>query len=195
MIRNVSDSQTDILRDILDLHLPGQATFDLDPCYGPGSFYKYGTVPIPRHCWDVLPQAEHVEARNVLSLKDGGERYASIIFDPPFLHAHGKNSAVGNRYQSYANQKALWAFYVEALHAMREALVPGGILVWKCQDIVESGKQVWNHCKIWELCRDNGMYPMDLFVLVARNRIVGHNHKKQQHARKFTAYFWVFKKT
>lgn len=38
-----------------------------------------------------------------------------------------------------------------------------------------------------------GLYPKDLFILLAKNRIIGYNHAKQKHARKFHSYYWVFK--
>jgi hypothetical protein len=40
----------------------------------------------------------------------------------------------------------------------------------------------------------NGFYTKDLFILVAKTRMIGHNHKIQKHARKFHSYFLVFVK-
>ena len=41
----------------------------------------------------------------------------------------------------------------------------------------------------------HGFYPRDMFILLAKNRIIGHNHKNNQsHARKYHSYFWVFEK-
>ncbi len=39
-----------------------------------------------------------------------------------------------------------------------------------------------------------GFINKDLFILLAKNRIIGHNHGNQKHARKFHSYFIVFKK-
>lgn len=192
MIRNVSESQDEILENIIALHIPGG--FEVDPCYGKGAFYKSGRIQRPSLCLDVIPSESSVEMGDVQQLHKRVRDVRAIVFDPPFIHSHGKGSAIGNRYQSYVNQKALWAFYERAFAAIYTTLRPGGILVWKCQDIIESRKQVWNHCKIWELCTARGMTALDLFVLVAKHRITGHNHAAQQHARKFTSYFWVFKK-
>lgn len=192
MIRNVSESQDEILESIMTLYCP--RGFDLDPCFGQGAFYKSGRIPRPAQCFDLIPQHEGVETADVRNLPLYPGTSEAIIFDPPFVHAHGRGSVMGNRYQSYSTQKVLFRFYERAFEELLRVLRPGGILVWKCQDIVESGKQVWNHVMIHVLCTSRGMTAKDLFVLVARHRMAGHNHKRQLHARKFTSYFWVFKK-
>ena len=39
---------------------------------------------------------------------------------------------------------------------------------------------------------DIGFYPKDLFILLAKTRL--NDGRKQQHARKFHSYFWIFEK-
>ena len=40
-----------------------------------------------------------------------------------------------------------------------------------------------------------GFYPKDLFILLAKNRVVADwQVKNQKNARKFHSYFWVFQK-
>ena len=40
-----------------------------------------------------------------------------------------------------------------------------------------------------------GFYPKDLFILLAKNRLVADwQVKNQKNARKFHSYFWVFEK-
>jgi hypothetical protein len=119
---------------------------------------------------------------------------ASIVFDPPFIHARGEASIIGRRFADQRSQHALRALYHAALAEFYRVLKPKGILVFKCQDIVESGRQVMNHCHIWQMANGLGFLDRDLFILVAKSRIVGHNHGRQQHARKFHSYFWVFEK-
>ena len=47
LIKSVSYSQTEILRNILTLHVPG-GVIDCDPTYSTGGFYRDGTIPPPR---------------------------------------------------------------------------------------------------------------------------------------------------
>jgi hypothetical protein len=71
---------------------------------------------------------------------------------------------------------------------------PGGLLVWKCQDIVESGKQNWNHCDIRSNAQTAGFIAEDLAILIRKSMPRGHNHNNPQHFRKVHSYFWVFRK-
>jgi hypothetical protein len=118
----------------------------------------------------------------------------SVVVDPPFIHAPGKESVIGNRFSGYKSQRELFEMYVKSAMEIDRVVKRGALIVWKCQDIVESGKQVWNHVKVYELGCNLGWKAEDLFVLVAGNRMVGHNHSRQVHARKFHSFFWIFRK-
>lgn len=194
IISTVSNNQQAILRAILDLYIPTQQ-FDLDPTYSKGAFYDDVKVPCPRFRSDLSPQTDNVMAADcrTLPMFESASLH-SIVFDPPFIHAHGKESEIGNRFSSYPTQHALRAMYMASLVEFYRLLKTGGILVFKHQDIVESGKQVWNSHYIWQMATGLGFEQVDLFILVAENRMIGHNHHEQQHARKFHSYFGVYKK-
>ena len=71
----------------------------------------------------------------------------------------------------------------------------GGILIFKCQDKVSSGKQYMSHVFIVNTAVETGFYPKDLFVLLAKNRLVADwQARNQKHSRKFHCYFIVFQK-
>ena len=53
-----------------------------------------------------------------------------------------------------------------------------------------------SHVFVMDTAVETGFYPKDLFVLLAKNRLVADwQTKNQKHARKFHCYFWVFQKT
>lgn len=118
----------------------------------------------------------------------------SAVVDLPFIHAPGKASVMGQRFSGYPSQKALNVLHWEASHQIALAMQPGGLVVWKCQDIIESSKQVWNHIKIHMHATAVGLHAEDLFILHRRAAVVGWNHTKQQHARRTHSYFWVLRK-
>ena len=192
MIGTVNDDQGQILFDIITLHnnlLP----FEVDLSWGNGGFWKNPRAPIlPKIRMDLLPTGNLIADVEFLPFKS--RSLHSVVFDPPFIHAPGKDSIMGKRFSGYPSQKALMAMYRRAGSEIYDALAPGGLLVWKCQDIVESGKQVWNHCKIIDWCGYLGFELIDLFILTASNRPVGHNHGRQVHARKHHSYFLCFRK-
>lgn len=193
IIGTVSTNQHEILRHVLGLYLPEQSTFALDPTYGAGAFYK--EIPPPELRFDLYPRTSDVKEADSRDLPLADASVPSIIFDPPFIHAHGKNSIMGQRYGSYHSQKYLREMYHDSLMEFYRVMEPGGILVFKCQDVVESGKQVLTHCYVWQMAEAVGFETLDMFVLVNTNApLKGWNHTKQYHARKNHCYFFVFRK-
>jgi hypothetical protein len=177
-----------ILDAINQLYLDGQG-IELDPMFGQGGFYK-GSLPVPRYIGDINGQTGvHIDARY---LPFTGATIRSMILDPPFMHAQGKDSALA-RYATYKSQRELQRLYAQLIAEASRVLAPGGVLVFKTQDTVESGKQVWSHIYVYMAAVALGFEVLDLFILPAKSRLTGHNHQRQVHARKWHAYFWVFR--
>jgi len=125
-----------------------------------------------------------------------------MIFDPPFLATSGKSlkecsgNIINKRFGVYANEYLLHQFYVDSLKEAHRVLKPYGILIFKCQDKVSSGKQYISHVFIANEAVKCGFYPKDLFILLAKNRLIADwQRKNQKHARKYHSYFWVFEKS
>jgi len=120
------------------------------------------------------------------------------MFDPPFIAAIPKNQPMGiisQRFGYYRNiQHELWDMYHKALTEFYRILKANGVLIFKCQDTIDSCKQYFSHVEIINYAIKLGFYPKDLFVLLAKNRLVSPSQRKQQHARKFHSYFLVFLK-
>lgn len=85
--------------------------------------------------------------------------------------------------------------YSDMLAEAYRVLKPDGILIFKCQDKVSSGKQYMSHVYIMNEAVRIGFYPKDLFILLAKSRLVADWQKRnQRNSRKFYSYFWVFQK-
>lgn len=196
MITNFRGDQNEVLRSILNLYLPGSSTFDADITYGSGGFYK-GGIPRPPICFDKQPRFNFVVEANSTELDKHVplSSLRSIVYDPPYIHAPGKESIMGQRFGGYKSYKERDADYIETLASAHKVLKENGILVFKCQDIVEGGRQYFNHCKVWYWATENGDWEVeDLFMTHNPRVIKGWNHGVQQHARKVVCYFWVLKK-
>ena len=144
---------------------------------------------------------EFGDSRN-LPLPSGSLR--CIMFDPPFLAATGKSlqsedkntAIIAKRFGVYPDEKALHQFYTDSLKEGYRLLSDGGIFIFKCQDKVSSGKQYMSHVFIANEAIKIGFYPKDLFILLAKSRVIANWHlKNQKNARKFHCYFWVFEKS
>lgn len=196
MITTVSNSQSRILDCIRVLHNQGRP-FQADLTFGNGGFWKDG-IAEPWIKSDLVEGSHRLTGQNLICdvrcLPFGDRSLQSVVFDPPFIHAPGKTSVMGNRFGGFKSQAALFQMYKESLTEIHRVLAPKGLLVFKNQDIVESGKQVYNHIRVYQVALVLGFDPIDLLVLVNLNRPIGHNHGRQVHARKTHSYFWVFRK-
>lgn len=200
MIKSVSYDQGEILRNILELYVPDRR-IDLDCTYSSGNFYRGTGISVPPLRFDTEPRggALYGDARR-LPLGDG--MVGCMVFDPPFLATTGSSMAAGTgnrinrRFGVYPSERALFQFYRDALKEAHRVLKNGGILIFKCQDKVSSGKQYMSHCFVYSEAVRAGFYPKDLFILLAKNRLVANWQKKnQRHARKYHSYFWVLEKS
>lgn len=191
IIKSISYDQEELLRNIVDLHLDGRS-FECDPTYSKGIFYRH--IPEPKYKFDLVAQVEEVIEADARSLPLPDESLSSIMFDPPFLAQSGKGSKIKDRFGDYPTIEALWQFYEDAMREFYRILKPKGVLVFKCQDTVDSGKNYFSHVEIMNRAAVIGYHPKDLFILLAKHRMGQWNMKKQQHARKHHSYFWVFEK-
>ena len=201
LISSISYDQIEIIENILKLHTKDN-TIDCDPTYSKGNCYKNGKIKEPKYKFDVNPQTEDTikaDARN-LPLDDNSVN--CIMFDPPFLATTGKsitandnNNFINKRFGVFPNEKELHQFYIDSMKEFYRILKDDGILIFKCQDKISSSKQYLSHVFIINEAIKIGYYPKDMFILLAKTRIVADwQVKNQKNARKFHSYFLVFQK-
>ncbi len=200
MIKSISYDQGKIIRDILNLHVP-EHKIDCDPTYSKGIFYTNTSIETPRYKFDILPYNDTVIYADCRNLPLDNCSLNCIMFDPPFLATTGKSlkeengNIINKRFGVYSNEKELHQFYIDSMKEFYRILKDKGILIFKCQDKVSSGKQYMSHVFIMNEAVKLGFYPKDLFILLAKSRIVADwQLKNQKNARKFHSYFWVFQK-
>ena len=202
MITSINYSQTDIIQNIIQLYIP-QGKIDADVTYSKGVFYKNGNIQEPQYKFDINPQTVDTVQADCRNLPLPDNSINSLMFDPPFLATTGKslstqenNNLILRRFGYYRNEKELHKFYQDALNEFNRVLINNGILIVKCQDKISSGKQYLSHVFIINQAIEQGFYPEDIFILLAKSRIVADwQIKNQKHARKFHSYFIVFRKS
>jgi len=191
IISSISYNQEEIIRNIIKLYCPDG--IECDPTYSRGVFYKH--IPEPFYKFDIAPQHEDVVEADCCNLPLGGSSIGSIMFDPPFVggsRKDGKPGIIKTRFGYYKNIPLLWEMYWNALNEFYRVLKQDGVLVFKCQDSIESSKQYLSEYKIINMAIKIGFYPKDKFILLARHRMISPSQKRQQHCRKFHSYFLVF---
>lgn len=175
----------------------------MDATYSKGNFYKSTGISQPTYCYDIKPINNTIQYGDSRSLPLQNNALNCIMFDPPFLATTGKslkeeqvNNIINKRFGVYPSESELHQFYIDSLKEAYRILTDKGILIFKCQDKVSSGKQYMSHVFIMNEAEKIGFYPKDLFILLAKNRLVAEwQIKNQKNARKFHSYFWVFQKT
>lgn len=160
---------------------------DCDLTYSIGNFYKNSGIESPKYKFDINPQVNGVlyaDSRNI-PLKDS--TINCIMFDPPFLATTGKslvedknNNKINKRFGVYPSETELHQFYIDSLKEVYRILTNNGILIFKCQDKISSGKQYMSHCFIYNEAVKIGFYPKDLFILLSKNRLVADWQLKNQ---------------
>ena len=195
VVRTVYTDQHEIIRSIDKLYL--KQGVECDPTYSKGVFYRGAGISQPKYKFDLYPQTEDTVQASADNLPLENGVLSNLMFDPPFMAGFTKpkpTGLMGNRFHGFRYIPDLWKWYDACLVEFYRVLKPKGVLVFKCQDTVSSGKNWFTHVYVMNRAVDAGFYPRDMFVLTAKNRIIGHNHGNQKHARKFHSYFWVFEK-
>lgn len=201
IVKSVSYDQGEIIRNILKLYVPSR-TIDCDPTYCIGSFYKNTGISTPRLKFDIEPQLKDVVQADCRSLPLEDGSLDCIMFDPPFLATKGASlekddtsNKINKWYGVYDNEKELHRMYVDSMAEFYRVLRRDGVLIFKCQDKMNSRRQYYSHIFIQNEAVKLGFYPEDLFILLAKQRIMANwQVAKQKHARKYHCYFWVFRK-
>ena len=200
LIKSIGYDQGEIIRNILRLHVP-EGKIDCDPTYSTGAFYNGTGVDPPELCFDIKPQAEGVIEADARHLPMDDCSVSCMMLDPPFLATTGKSlvegtgNRINRRFGVYPDEKSLHQMYRDIIREAYRVLKKDGILIFKCQDKVSGGKQYLSHVFVINTAVETGFYPKDLFVLLAKNRLVADwQLRNQKTARKFHCYFVVFQK-
>ena len=198
IIKSISYDQDELLQWIKTLYLPNG--IDYDPTYSKGNFYKH--IEEPKFKSDLSPQTNDMFKCNCNCLPIKDESFNSIVFDPPFVGACPATEdtrhwgIIKKRFGFYKTIEDLWYMYSKAMKEFYRVLKDDGILVVKCMDTILSSKQYLSHNFLINEGYLIGFYPIDLFILLARNKLIGWTNKTgQKHCRKFHSYFVIFKKT
>lgn len=201
MIKSISYDQAEIIKNILKLHTK-TGRIDCDTTYSKGAFYKNTGIDKPYYKFDIIPTVDGVVYADARNLPLENNSIECMMFDPPFLattgaslKANSNSNKINKRFGVYPSETELHKFYVDSLKEAHRVLKENGILIFKCQDKVSSGTQYMSHVFIANEAAKAGFYAKDLFVLLAKNRLVADwQLRNQKNARKFHCYFWVFQK-
>jgi hypothetical protein len=189
---------SDLFAEVARLHI-SKGDLVWDATYGKGAFWNKTDRAQYQLITSDLTTPSNVQCDN-LRPPFADKSFDCVIYDPPYLYNHSNTikESIAQQYQNNALQRKtnrdVLDMYNEFAAVSLRLLKKSGILIVKCQDVIESNKQRWNHMLIKEETELIGFIMIDLFVLIIPQKPAirwDHQHK----ARKNHSYFLVFQKT
>lgn len=210
VIRNIGFDESEIIKNILDLHANGSDTFDADFTASKLNFYKKRKgwkykIPTPQYLYDVFPLSDDiVKIEPFHKIPVENKKFDSICIDLPFVVSPktcksmldgSKSSITAKRFASWYPAKEGYYNMYWWLKEAERTLRNGGIIAYKMQNTISGGLEL-AFIPYAIICAESlGLYFVDEFVLEAKHRLISAGKiKKQKHARKYTATWLVFKK-
>lgn len=169
-----------------------------DVTYGKGAFWnKVDLENITLLKSDIHPREDDVKEMDFTRLDYADESIDVHVLDPPYMHTPGKPQ-LNEQYRNAETTRGMYhgdimaQMYAKALAEARRVLKKKGLALVKCQDEIQSGKQLWSIREIMSLGELMGFYVKDLAVLVRTDKPpVQH---KQQHLRRRHSYLVILQK-
>lgn len=193
-IKSFSFSQDEILSNILHLYIHTE-TYECDLTYSIGIFYKHLSQPAMK--FDKYPQSKDVRLlEEAYSLPDNSLN--SIVCDLPFIvRGHGTKNNAGQlveRFDYFTTAEEAYKANLEMINLAYNKLKRGGYFVMKSMDVRCKSHTIWLNAYIQVEAVKKGFVMEDLFILASKSRMLYYRGEKQNHARKYHSYFFVFRK-
>jgi hypothetical protein len=190
----IQGNSSDVLPPILELYVQSGARI-LDCTYNKGTFWKKaGNYQPIRSDLGVFPNLDVRADLARLPFRNGS--LDVLVLDPPY----GNMSTVArtdHMQGPYALKMVrtptdVMDLYRDGIDEAERVLSPGGVLIVKCQDAVNSGRQVWFSVKIYNYAIMCSFEGIDRFHQLPHNR-PHMRHNTQKHSRKWGSTWWVFR--
>ena len=185
----------ELIRNVCDLYVKDGDTV-ADVTYGNGAFWKStDTDRFNLMASDILTCKD--APYDLTDLPYGDASLEHFVLDPPYMHTPSK-PMVDKRYRNSETTLAMYhgdimaKLYAGGMIEARRTLKNRGMLWVKCQDEIQSSKQVWSHIELYNMALAFGFYAKDMFVLLSNSQPPV--QAKQQHARRNHSYLWIFEK-
>jgi hypothetical protein len=187
-------TNADLLPHILGLYVK-EGSVIADVTYGFGVFWRQ--VDTSRYTLlasDLMEGLAPVTA-DFKSLPYEDRSIDALVLDPPYMHDGSTVAkAIDSRYQNNTkpntSHESVIRLYAGGVLEAARVLKKKGIIVVKCQDETESGKQCLSHVELIKLLELFGYQIIDLFILVQSSTPIL-QVKEQQSARKNHSYALV----
>ena len=185
-----------LLAQVASLYFrPGDRIADVT--FGTGRFWcKLDLTQYDFHASDLLTVPEHPYDFRCLPYRC--DDFNVHVFDPPYMHNPPTQRYMDADYRNYDTTKGfshddIIQLYRDGMVEGHRILKPGGLMLIKCKDEMENGRQRMSHIEIHGIAvNELGMDVQDLFIVTPPRLLLRFRHNG--HARKNHSYLWVFRK-
>lgn len=194
---SVSESQTDILKTILAIHLPKRKNFQCDLTAWKLGFYKNG-VPKPLYCYDKYASILNNDEVRDLSYFEADWHdgtFENIVIDLPCSVEAASTKSRFDVSTHFSSLPELLQEHEKMLLLAYRKMQTDGILVYKTMDFTFQNTPYWLSDEVLRMAREIGFELADKYIYIDPK------HSKIDRRRtRFTAsvpahaYFFVFRK-
>jgi phage N-6-adenine-methyltransferase len=164
----------------------GQGVFWKEIDLGQYEFHPSDLLTVPEHPYDFR------------SLPYRSEDFDVHVLDPPYIHNPRARRHLEGDYRNYETTRGFC--HDDIIRLFRDGMIEGyrilkfgGLMLVKCRDEIESGRQRMSHIEIHAIAvGELRMEVQDLFVLMQKQPPLPFG--RLQHARRNHSYLWVFRK-
>jgi hypothetical protein len=171
-VRSVHGNNADLLAAAVRLYVATGAKV-LDATWGHGVFWRrFGANKRFTLIGSDIRRLPNIAVvADLRALPFAADSFDTVVLDPPYVHTGPGHHYLDHRYGNTATTPVhshadIVALYAAGMREARHVLKIGGILMVKCADEIESGRQRWTHIEIHAIAREQGYRDRDLLVLV-----------------------------
>lgn len=194
---SVSESQTDILKAILAIHLPKRDRFQCDLTAWKLGFYKNGLLK-PIQCYDKyasLLKNDFVKDLSEFEKDWSDGTFENIVIDLPCSVNLPSTKSRFDVSTHFSSLEELLVEHEKMLQLSYRKMQINGILVYKTMDFTFCGTSFWLSDEVIRMAKEIGFELIDKFIYTdPKHKKIDRRRTRYTAAVPAHAYFFVFKK-
>lgn len=194
---SISESQTDILKTILAIHLHKREKFQCDLTAWKLGFYK-GGLETPTHCYDkYASMLNNNEVKDLAYFEtdwhDG--TFENIVIDLPCSVEAPSTKSRFDVSTHFSSLPELLGEHEKMLRLAYRKMQTDGILVYKTMDFTYCGSPYWLSDEVLRMTKEIGFELIDKYIYIdPKHSKIDRRRTRFTAAVPAHAYFFVFKK-
>lgn len=190
-------SDADLLTAMLSFYPTIKPSPILDATYNTGRMWRGTNFKV--ESMDINPNHDPVYlCDNRVMNGVPSNRFGVVVYDPPHVGPQGRKKSVKRFDLDFGatiecGKEHGWTLsylYPPFLDQAMRVLKPGGLLLAKITDMVNSHRSRWAHCDFMRMAEDAGFIVCDLIIKVRKGPMISNKWLTAHHARKRHC-FWI----